>query len=64
MAVWDILGATAYRKIGKKKDKNRGWPTKIIGKIEQKKCATFAGNAYHNNYDHEKLTYSKSQNNI
>ena len=28
---------SVYRKIEKKKDKNRGWPTKIIGKIEQKK---------------------------
>ena len=27
---------TACRKIEKKKDKNRDWPTKIIGKIEQK----------------------------
>ena len=36
MEVWDILRATEYRKIEKKKDKNRDWPTKIIGKIEQK----------------------------
>ena len=40
-----VLRGTACRKIEKKKDKNRGWPTKIIGNIEQKKCATFAGNA-------------------
>ena len=48
MKVWDILGTTACRKIEKKKDKNRDWPTKIIGNIEQKKCATFAGNAFYN----------------
>ena len=28
---------SAYGKIEKKKDKNQGWPTKIIGNIEQKK---------------------------
>ena len=37
---------------------------KVWDILGQKKCATFTGNAYHNNYDHEKLTYSKSQNNI
>lgn len=25
--------------------------------LGQKKCATFTGNAYHNIYDHKKLTY-------
>ena len=44
-----VLRGTAYRKIEKKKDKNQGWPTKIIGNIEQKKCATFTGNASQTN---------------
>ena len=55
---------TACRKIEKKKDKNRDWPTKIIGKIEQKNAPPSQATHINNNYDHEKLTYSKSQNNI
>ena len=56
MEVWDILRATEYRKIEKKKDKNRDWPTKIIGKIEQKNAPPSQATHFIILYDYEKFT--------